>query len=159
MDECSRRIYGIPFLHPKSFEHICRKCYKKCTQEEKISDQKRPCIKHYQVFRKNRRPQNKIKIVCSKSTCFSSVMRKDIRKHPVSESWICLSCYKKEVRQLEFQAETKEETPETQNPAPPEDPPGASISYEIYQEALKVYEELRKTEDLPSVAEDNFRFS
>ncbi|CAL2047538.1 unnamed protein product [Caenorhabditis brenneri] len=41
MDECSRRIYGIPFLHPKSFDHICRKCYKQCVQEGKTNDKKR----------------------------------------------------------------------------------------------------------------------
>ncbi|CAL2047537.1 unnamed protein product [Caenorhabditis brenneri] len=117
-----------------------------------------PCLKHYQIFRQNRRPRTKNKVVCSNSTCFSCVLPKELQKHPVSESWICLSCYKKEVRQLEFQTETKEKAPKTQDPAPPEDPPGASISYEIYQEALKVYEELRKTENLPAVAEDNFRF-
>ncbi|CAL2047545.1 unnamed protein product [Caenorhabditis brenneri] len=116
----------------------------------------KPCSKHFLLFGKTRHPTRKNKIVCSNSSCFSSVMPIEIRQHPVTEKWICLSCYKK-VSHLKPEKKTFEAVPhvvEHAPPAAPKDPDfsDTGISYEIYQEALKIYEELRKTtKDLPVV--------
>ncbi|EGT51402.1 hypothetical protein CAEBREN_15128 [Caenorhabditis brenneri] len=116
----------------------------------------RPCSNHLLLFGKTRRPQRKNKIVCSNSSCFSSVMPIEIRKHPVTEKWICLSCYEK-VSHSKPGVKTVGAVPQVVEHAPPAAPKDpdfsdTEISYEIYQEALKKYEELRKIMgDLPAV--------